>query len=194
MIASLRGRIQGVRRDTLIVDVGGVGFAVHVTADLLGGHVQPGQPIELYTYMHVREGEISLYGFRELAEHDLFVALLGVNGVGPRTALAVLSTFSPETLRGAVSQGNVAALTRIPGIGAKTAQRLMLDLRDKIGGAGEELTVTPLQEGDADVINALTSLGYSLAEAQVALRAIPAEVHALDERILIALRSLGGGR
>ena len=194
MIASLTGRVKAVRRDALIVDVGGVGFAVHVTADLLSGNVHPGQPIELYTYMHVREGEISLYGFHELVEHDLFVTLLGVNGVGPRTALAVLSTFSPETLRGAVSQGNVAALTRIPGIGAKTAHRLMLDLREKIGEAGEALTVTPLQEDDADVINALTSLGYSLAEAQLALRAIPAETRALDERILIALRSLGGGR
>jgi Holliday junction DNA helicase RuvA len=193
MISSLAGRVKAIRRDALIVDVAGVGFAVHVVAALLDGSVSIGQPIELYTFMHVREGDISLYGFRDLAEHDLFAALLGVNGVGPRTALAVLSTFSPETLRGAISQGNAVALTRIPGIGAKTAQRLLLDLRDKIGVSVEAISGTALLEGDADVINALTALGYSLAEAQMALRTVPKEARALDERILAALRSLGSG-
>lgn len=193
MIASLSGRVKAIRKDALVIDVAGVGFAVHVVAALLDGAVHLGQPIELYTHMHVREGDISLYGFHDSGEHELFVALLGVNGVGPRTALAVLSTFSPETLRSAISQGNVSALTRIPGIGAKTAQRLMLDLRDRIGVSTEAFAVAPLQEGDADIINALTALGYSLAEAQSALRAVPEDLKALDERILAALRSLGRG-
>ena len=91
--------------------------------------------IDLYTHLHVRESELALYGFGSQAELDLFALLLGVSGVGPRTALAVLSTFSPETLKGAVSRGDIAVLTRIPGIGRKTAERMLLDLRDKVGGA-----------------------------------------------------------
>jgi Holliday junction DNA helicase RuvA len=193
MIASVSGRVKAVRKQTLVVDVGGVGFEIAVVNALLEGQAVVGQPIDLYTHMHVREAEISLYGFVTLAELDLFTTLLRVSGVGPRTALAVLSTFSPETLRGAIAQGNVAALTRIPGIGAKTAQRLVLDLKDKIGLTAAAMASTPLHEGDADVLNALTALGYSLAEAQSALRAIPADVESLDQRILAALRSLGSG-
>lgn len=193
MIASVSGRVKAVRKQTLVVDVGGVGFEIAVVNALLEGQAVVGQPIDLYTHMHVREAEISLYGFVTLAELDLFTTLLRVSGVGPRTALAVLSTFSPETLRSAIAQGNVAALTRIPGIGAKTAQRLVLDLKDKIGLTAAAMASTPLHEGDADVLNALTALGYSLAEAQSALRAIPADVESLDQRILAALRSLGSG-
>ena len=193
MIASVSGRVKAIRKQTIVVDVGGIGLQVAVVNALLEGQTAVGQPIDLYTHMHVREAEISLYGFLTMAELDLFTALLRVSGVGPRTALAVLSTFSPETLRSAIAQGNLTALTRIPGIGAKTAQRLVLDLKDKIGLTASAVAFAPLHEGDADVINALTALGYSLAEAQTALRAIPPDVESLDQRILAALRSLGSG-
>ena len=193
MIASLSGQIKAIREDSLIIDVGGVGFRVYVTSSLLSevGHV--GSPIALETYMHVREAGISLYGFRSAQAQDLFVMLLGVSGVGPRTALAVLSTFSPETLRSAIVQGEIAALTRIPGIGSKTAQRLILDLKDKVGVPAEAGVSFGIPEADADVINALTALGYSLSEARSALDAVPENAVELDERILAALRSLGGG-
>ncbi len=192
MIASLSGRVKALRQDALIVEVGGVGFEVRVPRALLESSLRVGQSVELYTYMLVREGEIALFGFRSLGEHELFTTLLAVNGVGPRTALAVLSTFSPETLRSAIAQGNIAALTRIPGVGAKTAQRLVLDLKDKLGLPAEAIAMATWREGDADVLNALTALGYSLAEAQMALKAVPEETMRLDERILAALRSLGG--
>lgn len=190
MIASLEGCVKAVRSQSLILEVTGVGFEVYPPRSLLET-VRIGQPLTLYTYMHVREGNIALYGFLTMEEHDLFETLLGVNGVGPRTALAVLSMLSPDALRAIIAQGNAAALARIPGIGAKTAQRLILDLKDKIGLPMGAVSLSPLQEADVDVINALTALGYSLAEAQNALRAIPPEAKNLDERILAALRSLG---
>ena len=191
MIASLRGQLKAVRDASVIVDVGGVGYQVHVTNTLLESLPGIGQLIELYTHTHVRENEIALYGFRTFEELDLFLVLLRVSGIGPRTALMILSTFSPETLRNAIAQGDILALTRVPGIGRKTAQRLVLDLKDKVGvevGAWVAPSITP---SDADVMNALTALGYSLAEAQSALGTVPAEITELDQRILVALRSLG---
>jgi len=192
MIASLEGCIKAIRPHSLILEVAGVGFEVYPPTPLLES-ARIGQPLALYTYMHVREGNITLYGFLTLEEHDLFETLLGVNGIGPRTALSVLSMLSPDALRAIIAQGNAAALTRIPGIGAKTAQRLILDLKDKVGLPLGAVSLSPLQEADVDVINALTALGYSLAEAQRALQAIPPEAKNLDERILAALRSLGRG-
>lgn len=190
MIASLRGQLQAVRAESLIIDVGGVGFQVFVPRALLDqpGHV--GQTITLHTHLAVRETELALYGFAAAEELELFAVLLGISGIGPRTALAALSVFSPETLRGIVAQGDATALTRIPGVGRKTAQRLVLDLRDRLG----EVTTAwapAATPADTDVINALTALGYSVAEAQTAVANLPAETSELDERILAALRYLG---
>jgi Holliday junction DNA helicase RuvA len=191
MIATLHGTIQLVQDGALVVVLGGLGLCVQVPTTVLE-HAHVGRTIDLYTHLHVRESEIALYGFGSQAELDLFLLLLGVSGVGPRTALAVLSTFSPETLKSAVSRGDISVLTRIPGIGRKTAERMLLDLRDKVGRADRSAwSMTAMQEGDADVINALTALGYSLSEAREALSAIPEGVTALDERILASLRSLG---
>lgn len=174
----------------VVVDVGGVGFRVRTTQNLTE-HATPGKTIELQTHMVVRENEISLYGFQSTEEVDLFGVLINVSGIGPRTALSILSAFSPETLRGVISQGDVLALTRIPGIGRKTAQRLVLDLKDRLGTGGPGVAIPSLNAADADALNALTALGYSLSEAQEALAAVPADVQELDERILAALRALG---
>jgi Holliday junction DNA helicase RuvA len=181
-----------LREETVIVNVGGVGYEVHVTKTFLETAHQ-GQTVDLYTHTHVRENELALYGFITLAEMDLFRTLIGVSGVGPRTAMGVLSVFSPEVLRGAIVQGDVLALTRIPGIGRKTAQRLVLDLKEKLGASAEASLLVGLGAGDADALNALTALGYSVTEAQSALANVPAEVHELDQRIVAALRYLGGG-
>lgn len=190
MIASLRGQLQAVRADSLIVDVGGVGFQVNVPRSLIEqiGHV--GQTVELHTHLVVRETELTLYGFAAPEELELFSVLIGVTGIGPRTALAALSVFSPETLRGIVSQGDAVALTRIPGVGRKTAQRLVIDLRDRLGQAAEAWAAAPTS-ADTEVINALTALGYSVVEAQTAVGNVPAETTELNERILAALRYLG---
>jgi len=189
VIASLRGQLQAVRKDCLVIDVGGVGYQVFVPRSLLDqpGHI--GQTIELHTHLAVRDTELALYGFCTLEELELFNVLLGVSGIGPRTALSALSVFSPETLRGIVAQGDAGALTRIPGVGRKTAQRLVLDLRDRLGEAAAWIPAGT--RTDADVINALTALGYSVAEAQAAVNNLPADTSELDERILAALRYLG---
>ena len=191
MIASISGQIQSIHENTLIIQVGGVGLGVQVPSDLVEDQTRIGQQIDLFTHMHVRENDISLYGFRTLEEKELFLILLGISGIGPRTALAVLSSFSPETLRGVISQGDASALTSIPGIGRKTAQRMMLDLKDKVKIANVVFATPAMADGDADVINALTALGYSVAEAQSAVALLPDDVTELDQRILAALQSLG---
>jgi Holliday junction DNA helicase RuvA len=191
MIASLQGQIKAVKDNRLVVEVGGVGYAVNVLGSFLEGVHRVGQTVELYTHLYVRETQLALYGFRTAEEQELFGTLLGVSGIGPRTAMAVLDTFSPETLRAAISQGDASTLTRIPGIGRKTAERLLLDLKDRIGVALEAVAAQGLGQADVDVMNALTALGYSLAEARSALQAVPEEAEALDERILAALQFLG---
>ena len=193
MIASLRGQVRAIKDDSLVIDVGGVGYQVQVVNSVLDDVTRVGQTVELYTHMSVRENDVSLYGFRSLEEQDLFVLLLGVRGVGPRTALATLSTFSPEELRSAIVRGDASVLTRIPGIGRKTAQRFMLELKDSIGMPPETWAARSLGEADADVISALTSLGYSLTEAQSALAAVPEDAREVDERVMAALRFLGSG-
>ena len=191
MIASLCGKVKALKDDSLIIDVGGVGFQVYVASTVLSKVIPIGQAIELYTHMNVRENEIALYGFRSAEEKEFFEMLLGVSGIGPRTALAALSALSPDTLRNAIVRGDASSLSRIPGVGKKTAQRLILDLKDRIDVPAESLATLAIHEGDAEVINALTALGYSLSESQSALASIPQDVHELDERILVALRFLG---
>ena len=191
MIASLCGKVKALKDDSLIIDVGGVGFQVYVASTVLSKVIPIGQTIELYTHMNVRENEIALYGFRSAEEKKFFEMLLGVSGIGPRTALAALSALSPDTLRNAIVRGDASSLSRIPGVGKKTAQRLILDLKDRIDVPAESLATLAIHEGDAEVINALTALGYSLSESQSALASIPQDVHELDERILVALRFLG---
>ena len=191
MIASLRGQVTAVGEDAIVVEVGGVGYSVHVPTSVRNEVTHIGQPIELHTHLIVRENLLALYGFFTAEEEELFSTLLGVSGIGPRTAMAVLTTFSPETLRGAIAQGDASALTRIPGIGRKTAERLMLDLRDRIDVTSSVLPGAPIDQAEVDVINALTALGYSLAEARGAVDSIPEDTQSLDQRILAALRYLG---
>jgi len=191
MIASLRGQIKAVGEGQVIIDVGGVGYLVHVAGRTLEQLPAVGQTVELYTHLVVRENDVALYGFTNHEESSLFVTLMTASGVGPRTAMAALATLAPETLRSAIVRGDADALMRIPGVGRKTAQRLVLDLKDKVGVPGEAVAAPALTAGDVDVINALTALGYSVAEAQSALGAIPADLQDLDQRILAALRFMG---
>lgn len=191
MIASLRGQLEAIDEECVVIDVGGVGYLVHVTGRTREKLPPIGQTVALYTRMIVRENDVALYGFGSRDESELFATLLTSTGVGPRTAMSALAAFAPETLRGAIARGDADALTRIPGVGRKTAQRLVLELKDKMGGDLAALPTPSLTEGDADVINALTALGYSVVEAQSALGAAPADAQELDQRILAALRFLG---
>ncbi len=187
MIAQLVGKVARVEAGLIVLDVGGVGFAVYVPVDLA---LRVGDHIQLYTYLQVRETELTLYGFAELDEKQLFEMLLGVNGVGPKAALSLMGTLSPDTLRRAILNGQPEVLARAPGIGKKTGEAIVLHLKDKVRRTtGGEIQVT---EDDADIIAALTALGFSIVEAQRALQQLPRdEGLSLDEKIRQALTFLG---
>jgi Holliday junction DNA helicase RuvA len=192
MIGSLHGKLQARTDDTILLNVGGVGFRVRVSANTAAGLGAVGSETQVFTHLRVREDELSLYGFASEDELRLFETLMTVSGVGPKVALNVLSSAPAETVRMAIAQGNVDALTAVPGIGKKTAQRIVLELKGKIdlSGLGEVGELSPLDE---DVMNALINLGYSAAEATRAARSVPSSAKTVEERVRIALQYLGGG-
>jgi holliday junction DNA helicase RuvA len=190
MIASLSGTILQVEENSLVVGVGGVGLRVFVPRTVLEDTGGAGRSIRLHTHLIVREQELSLYGFATLEDRQLFETLLGVNGVGPKVALSILSTLSPELIQGAIAREETAVLQRVPGIGKKTAERLMFQLRDKLD-ISQISTLSPLVgDADTDVIDILTGLGFSIVEAQTALQQVPRELTAVDERLQLALQYL----
>ncbi|MCC7354637.1 MAG: Holliday junction branch migration protein RuvA [Anaerolineae bacterium] len=187
MIARLQGVLVARGKDHVIVGVGGVGFAVRVPAPLLAS-APIGEAIVLFTHLQVRADDLTLFGFQKEEELRLFELLLTVPGVGPRTALAVLSAMSPDALRLAVGQEQADLLGRVPGIGPKTAKKIVFDLKDKIGPvAGMPEGLAALTSADAEVIDALTALGYSIIEAQRAVQSVPREVEGVEERLRRAL-------
>ena len=154
---------------------------------------RPGDELALFTHLHVREQELTLYGFAAEQDLALFLLLLGVSGIGPKLALGVLSGMPADALRLAIGQEQPGVLARIPGIGKKTAEKIVLELKDKIGtteGVPPELAA--LTEADAEVIDALTALGYSIIEAQRAVQALPRDVHDVEERLRLALVGFAG--
>ena len=188
MIARLRGRPAAHTVDGLVVEVGGVGYLVAATPSVLRAAQGAGE-VTVETYLHVREDALQLYGFSDAAERELFTALLGVSGVGPKVALAVVSGSPPGELRRAIVLGDAARFQAIPGIGKKTAERIVLELKDKLG----DDDVVPLAVAGgtpAQLVarDALVELGYSVTEAEQALAAVDPDLPA-EERIRLALRS-----
>lgn len=191
MISHLRGQILMRGGDFVVIEVNGVGFRVRVPTSTLEKLGTEGDRAELYTHLHVREDDLSLFGFSSDDELGLFELLLTVSGIGPKAALGVLSAAPPHMVRAAIAGGNLDVLTGIPGIGKKMAQRLVLELKGKIDMTELELAeVSPL---DQEVVAALINLGYSAAEAQRAARAVPPSEKLVEDRIRAALRYLGGG-
>jgi Holliday junction DNA helicase RuvA len=190
MIGSIRGEIIEKGDDYLLVDVNGVGYVAYTPTNLLdrldGGFVT------LYTHLHVRETELTLYGFADREELELFRTLLGVQGIGPKVALSILSYMPQEALREAVAREEAALLARVPGIGPKKARQIVFALRDKIEVEDVWAAGPTITHADTEVIAALTALGYSVAEAQAALRALPekAREETVEEKVRLALSSL----
>ncbi|HEV3216046.1 MAG TPA: Holliday junction branch migration protein RuvA [Vicinamibacterales bacterium] len=176
MIAHLRGRLLEKHPNRVIVDVQGVGYEAHVPLSTFYEMAEPGDEIALRVHTHVREDALSLYGFATLLELQLFERLIGVSGIGPKLALAVLSGIEPNELVAAVRQGNVARLTAIPGVGKKTAERIGLELKDKMAAflPAEGVAASPASAGESlrtDVLSALINLGYHRPLAERALDA-----------------------
>jgi Holliday junction DNA helicase RuvA len=187
MIVRLSGTVWSSGENYVAVRVGGIGLQVHVPSNVLAQLDGVGQPAEFFTYLHVRENELTLYGFLTEDELTLFKLLLSVSGIGPKVALALLGTISPDALRQAVVQEEPGLLSRVPGIGPKTSRRIIFHLKDKFIPTGSEAAVL-LSDIDAEVIAALTGLGFSLVEAQMALQNLPRDEDLpVEERVRQAL-------
>ncbi len=193
MIASLKGKLESLGSDSAIINVGGVGFEVHMSTSTMSKMGVIGREVTLYTHLHLREDNASLYGFATTEELDLFQALLSVSGLGPKLALAMLSTMEVEQLVMAIATGSTDLLTSIPGIGKKMAHRLVLELKDKIAAGWVAAAEALPSEGNAEVLAALTSLGYSASEATRAVASLPRDEElSLEEKIKLALGYFGG--
>jgi Holliday junction DNA helicase RuvA len=184
MIAQLRGRVVARRVDAVVLDVGGVGYLVQATQRALA-KARTAKEVALDTYLHVREDALQLYGFAEPAERELFELLLSVSGVGPKVALAILSNSTPADLRRAIALNDETRFVAIPGIGKKTAQRIVLELKEKLGPV-EIIGEAPPQELVAR--DALVELGYSVPEAERALAGTDPGLPP-EERVRQALRA-----
>lgn len=190
VIAQLKGKVARVEEHYLVLDVSGVGYKVFTTLATL--HVlPPGKDVTLSMYTAVREDALDLYGFETNDERRMFELLLTVSGIGPKSALSVLSLASTGTLVSAIGSGKAAYLTSISGIGKKTAEKIVLELKDKVKDLGIAGSVN---EGDEATIEALRTMGYSLAEAREALARVPEEISGEGARLKSALKSLGGSR
>ncbi|GAP20914.1 Holliday junction branch migration protein RuvA [Leptolinea tardivitalis] len=188
MIAAVRGEVIGKGDDHLIVETGGVGFKIFTTQDYALRTVI-GDPVLLFTHLVVREDALTLFGFETEELRDLFILLLGVNGVGPRIALAILSSMSPDAIRRSVLSEQADLFTRVPGVGKKTAQQILLHLQGKIKGEMAPGREPGTIEIDAQVLDALTGLGYSVVEAQAAIQSIPrGSASDVETRLRLALQ------
>jgi Holliday junction DNA helicase RuvA len=197
MIAFLTGRVAGKTPTHALIEVHGVGYQLAMSSSSLSTLPPEGDDVTVHTYLYVREDELSLFGFERLAEKKAFELLITVSGVGPKVALAALSTLSPEDLASAVSAEDVAMISSVPGIGAKTAQRIILDLKDKLG-AGLDRTTTPRGAGaataSAEATDALLGMGFSATEAAAALKGYEGPASNPQTLLRYALQRLGSGR
>jgi Holliday junction DNA helicase RuvA len=193
MIATLEGILEYRGNDSVIINVGGIGFRVYVPSSTLSRLGAVKGKVSLYTHLHVREDNVSLYGFASSEELALFKNLISVSGVGSKVALALLSALNPEQLVMAITSGDIDLISQAPGIGKKLASRLVVELRGKLEKEWKEVAL-PLAPGSADVIAALTGLGYSLTEATKAISKLPDfEELSLEEKIKMALQQMAEG-
>ncbi len=193
MIYSVSGKVTLKKNTYVVVSSGGIGFKVFISLNTYKKLPEAGENVTLLTHFHVREDDMSLYGFLEEKELNFFEALLSVSGIGPKSALGVLSVAPVDRLSGAVSRGETELLQKSYGIGKKTAERIVMELKDKItfdGKKGEE--VVRLMESDSDVYEALTSLGYSGKQAKAAIDKVDQKLKGVDERLRDALNKIKG--
>ena len=189
MIAYITGDIVGVRDGAVIVNVGGVGYKVSVTAYTLGKVSGGEDTISFHIYTHVREDVLALYGFIEEEELKMFELLISVSGIGPKAALSILSIADVIALQTAIVNEDSTILTRVSGIGKKTADRVVLELKNKVASVGE---VSQKQSSsNSDAMEALLAMGYNMSDARDALKMVSDDVDDVGERVKLALKSLG---
>ena len=195
MLRIVRGTVALRLKDALVVDTGsasgGIGFKIAVP-EPTAARFQDGAAVFLHTYLQVREDALSLFGFETEEELAIFELLLTVSGVGPKVALSTLSTLSPDALRLALANNEPAMIARVPGVGKRTAEKIVVELKDKIKAPASGIeALANINAADAEVIDALIALGYSVVESQRAVQALPKDVTQVEERLRLALRNFG---
>lgn len=195
MVRTVRGSVLARQKDALVVEVGspvgGIGFKIYVPEPTAARYTVSAA-VSLHTYLQVREDALTLFGFETEDELSIFELLLTVSGVGPKVALTTLSTLSPDALRLALANGEPAVLARVPGIGRRTAEKIVVELKDKVRPPATGMgALAQLTAADAEVIDALVALGYSVVEAQRAVQSLPKEVTEVEERLRLALSGFG---
>ena len=187
MIASISGKVVQLTKETVVIDINGIGIEVFVPKPLLG-ETEAGNLLYLYTYMLVREDNISLYGFSSLEEKQLFLQFLAVGGIGPKLSLAILSSLSIDNIRSAILSEKPDYFSRVPGIGKKTAQKIIIQMQGKLPDS-DRLSIRSITDADDAVVDALISLGYSVVEAQTALQSLPKETpDDVESKLRVALQ------
>ena len=192
MIATLRGEISQIEENALIIEVGGVGLRVFAPAPMRT-RLKVGEAAFLFTHLVVREDSLTLYGFESQADRELYTILLGVDGVGPKVALSVLSTLTVDSIQRAIFADESEILSRVPGVGKKTAQKMAIHLKDKLKPTDALAGVAAMADYDSEVLAALTALGYSVVEAQSAIQSLPKDAPKdVEERLRVALQYFTG--
>lgn len=189
MIYGLSGKLVKTSGNRVTIDVGGVMYRVSVPVSSVSALPNPGQVVSLYTLLHSREGGLDLYGFLAEEELEFFEALISVSGIGPKSAMGILSVAPVDKLKAAVSQGKAELLQRSSGVGRKTAERIVLELKDKIVAPGDE-EMTELMESDRDIIEALVGLGYPRHRAREAVALIDPKITNTGDRLRDALKKI----
>ena len=190
MITSLEGTIELIAEKFVVLNVGGVGYKVYAGSGVLQKIPQNSGMVKVWTHQHVREDALELYGFLHYGELEFFELLIGISGIGPKGALGVLAVAPIDTLKRAIAAGDSTYLTKVSGIGRKTAEKIILELREKMSGIGTSVEALELKH-EADALEALVSLGYSRAEAREALSQISPEIMSIEARIKEVLKKIG---
>jgi len=189
MISKLTGFISDVHDRSITLDVSGVGYEIFLSPGTLSGLMSSDIPVTIYTHMHVREQSIELFGFLDKDTKKFFELVISVSGIGPRSGLSVVDIAPLKTLVGAIAEGDASSLTRVSGIGKKTAEKLVLEIRDKISKLGIEGDTQTLQS-NSDALAALQTLGYTLMQAREVLKNLPEDMIDTSDKIKFALKNL----
>ena len=187
MIASISGKVIQLTKEAVVIDINGLGIEIFIPKPMLA-EIETGDLLHLYTYMLVREDNISLYGFSSLEEKDFFLQFLSVGGIGPKLSLSILSSLSIDNIRSAILSEKPDYFSRVPGIGKKTAQKIIIQMQGKLPES-EGLAIRAITDSDDAVVAALISLGYSVVEAQTALQSIPKDTpDDVETKLRVALQ------
>jgi Holliday junction DNA helicase RuvA len=196
LIDFVEGKLAEKSEDGAVIDIGGVGFFLSVSTPTLQGLPRIGEKARLHSYLYVKEDILQLYGFSDKRERDIFLKLIAISGIGPKAALAVLSAYDPESFVRIVATQDLDAITEVSGVGKKSGQRILLELKDKLGASAGELAPISAGGNGGDVLReareALKGLGYGSAEINRALEGFSSEDARVEEAIRFGLKRLGG--